>query len=75
MSIHRPYEKKPKQVEDIVPVPQQLRPKNEGELPNTQQEGGQHVNEGNGDFKPPKQPSGPYDRDKQSTDKPAKTPS
>lgn len=33
-------------------------------LPTVQREGGQHVSEG-GDFKPPKQPAGPYDRDKQ----------
>ena len=46
MAIHRPYEKKPKQLEDEVPVPRQLAT-NTPELPNTQQEAGSHVNEGN----------------------------
>lgn len=40
-------------------------PAQQGNLPNTQREGGQHVNEGKGeDFKTPKQPAGPYDRGK-----------
>ena len=67
MAIHRPYEKKPKNLEDEVPVPRQFGPK----APEQLNQGGAQSQEmqppeQTGSFKPPNQKAGPYDRDKQS---------
>ena len=44
--------------------PKPISEENKAELPTTQREGGSHVTEGKGDFKPPK--PGPCDRQSRS---------
>ena len=50
--------------------PKPISDDSKAELPNTQREGGSHVNEGNSEnIRTPKQPDGPYDRGRQGRDK------